>query len=368
MTDPRLSAVERDFLLGPRIPGGGLLGFSPLSLATSSQFDAPSTTSDGFGASGLGGNPGVGNPGVGGAGAGGASAGAAGLGAASGNGLLGGAAGVAGAVERLRLARRLFESIELPVVESLTPLLRSTAIARLVSVEPRSFSQWVLNVSSPTYFVVLRPTNWEGRLALEIDLELLSALIERLLGGEGRPSPTARRPLTDLELPLARRLTTAILSGWQQAWSGHGVGRIEVEQTVSTPQRVRAWGNSSVLLQAEFELALGDVAGPVRIISLADPVWSRAAAAGARGGDFRRPARGSAMSNSNELVVSLCELQLTPDEVADLQPGDLLITDHAVHQPLEAQLPDSPPMLVRLGALDGRKAVEPLAPLGDPSA
>ncbi|HND51240.1 MAG TPA: hypothetical protein PLV92_02545, partial [Pirellulaceae bacterium] len=135
MTDPRLSAVERDFLLGPRIPGGGLLGFSPLSLATSSQFDAPNSSNDGFGASGLGGNPGVG-----GAGASGASVGAAGVGAASGNGILGGAASVAGAVERLRLARRLFESIELPVVESLTPLLRSTAIARLVSVEPRSFS------------------------------------------------------------------------------------------------------------------------------------------------------------------------------------------------------------------------------------
>src|SRR6478736_2508563 len=102
---------------------------------------------------------------------------------------------------------------------ALSGLLRSPVDVKLTAIDEQPFSQLTHAVEYPTCINVLRAEPLRGQLLLELKLDILFPIIDRLLGGGRAPSPILRRPLTEIELRLTVRVTSLFLEQLRRVWS-----------------------------------------------------------------------------------------------------------------------------------------------------
>lgn len=87
-------------------------------------------------------------------------------------------------------------------------------IARLYTL---SFQRLVENMRSPTHLVLFKSDPLKGVCLLEVPPRLGLLIVDRLLGGPGKPSENATE-LTDIEVTLLDQAVSIILTEWCAQW------------------------------------------------------------------------------------------------------------------------------------------------------
>jgi flagellar motor switch protein FliM len=254
---------------------------------------------------------------------------------------------------------------------ALSGLLRSPADVKLTAVQDLAFSRLSEEIRYPTCLNVVRADPLPGQLLLELKLDILFPIIDRLLGGGREPSPILRRPLTEIELRLAARVTSLFLEQLRRAWSDVVPLRLSVERVESDPHSV-GWVKSAETHQEptcvvnRFEIILGQHHGalnlyipttslePIRQPLLAGRSNDTESGSGFEAPHFLHPNRSAAV----ELVAQLAETKLAATDLVNLQIGDIIATDHETSTPIIVTLNGAPKFHAHLGAYKGRKAVQ----------
>src|SRR5947207_2886065 len=84
------------------------------------------------------------------------------------------------------------------VSSSISAYLRTVVEVTLEDIVQTSYSEFLNNVSDPTCYVAISAKPLDGLAALELGPNLAFSLIDRLLGGAGKPISTPR-PMTEIE-------------------------------------------------------------------------------------------------------------------------------------------------------------------------
>ena len=175
-----------------------------------------------------------------------------------------------------------------------------------------------------------------------------------------------RRPLTQIEQRLAAHVAGLVMGELQHAWRETISGSLKLDGIETDPQQLRPnWPHSERVVQFEFEVALDDARGgmrlclPMHLATLLCPTDDSAndEIAPASGKDHD-PARGSGESSVVSFVAHLAASKLTANDVAGLRPGDIITTEHGVDAPLLIRVDGVEHFHARPGALEGRKAVQ----------
>jgi flagellar motor switch protein FliM len=259
---------------------------------------------------------------------------------------------------------------------ALSGLLRSPVDVKLTAVEESAFSHLSQEIRYPTCLNVLRADPLPGQFLLEFKLDILFPIIDHLLGGGREPSPILRRPLTDIELRLTGRVTSLFLEQLRRAWSDIVPLQLSVERVESDPHSV-AWVKSAPTHQqpacavTRFEITLGQYRGAMNLCIPAaslEPIHQQLLGSspndavfgsGFESPHFLHPNRSAAV----ELVAQLAETKLAAADLANLQIGDIIATDHETGTPIIVTLNGTPKFRAHLGAYKGRKAVRIEGPL-----
>ena len=277
--------------------------------------------------------------------------------------------------EQIRAIRGLHEGFSREFGAGLSSLLRSIAEVKLVAVDQLTYSEFVFGLENPTCFNLLRSGGLDGHLILELAPAVVFPLVDRLLGGgktaAGDPPPD--RPLTDIEARLVSRMTKLATESLERAWATLAPLELSVVRTESNPQLVQVVPPNEVVVLVAFELTLGEARGIMNLCvpfntlepvaaKLSGDAWS---SYGKKSTDPRQTAVLEAgVSRARvPLGVTLAATTLSARDLADLAPGDVILTDADSRGGLELCVGGRPAFRCTPGALKGHKAVRVTGPV-----
>lgn len=269
--------------------------------------------------------------------------------------------------DQMRALQTLHEGFGRNFGAALSALLRSIVEVKLTSVDQLTYSEFVFSLENPTCFNLLKAEPLEGNLILDINPSILYPIIDRLLGGGRESGPLARRPLTEIELRLVRRITDLFLDELRRAWENVLNLDLAVVRVESNPQLVQIVPPNEVVVLISFELTVGDVRGMMNLCipfnslerisnKLSSNSWvayGRRQATPESIEQVSRNLHGSLVA----LRVQLAHTRLSTTDLIGLRVGDIITTEKDVHSPLLVDVEGVTKFHARPGAYKARKAI-----------
>lgn len=269
--------------------------------------------------------------------------------------------------DQMRALQTLHEGFGRNFGAAMSALLRSIVEVKLTSVDQLTYSEFVFSLENPTCFNLLKAEPLEGNLILDINPSILYPIIDRLLGGGRESGPLARRPLTEIELRLVRRITDLFLGELRRAWENVLTLDLEVVRVESNPQLVQIVPPNEVVVLISFELTIGDVRGMMNLCipfnsieriggKLSSNSWVTYGRRQATAESIRLVSQ-NLQGSLVELVVKLADTHISTKDLIGLRVGDIITTEKDMHAPLTVEVQGVAKFHARAGAFKGHKAI-----------
>ncbi len=270
--------------------------------------------------------------------------------------------------EQMRALQSLHDGFSRNVGASLSAVLRTIVDVRLISVDQLTYSEFVYSLEIPTCFNLLKPKPLEGNWVLDISPSLLYPIIDRMLGGNIGADSSLKRPLSEIELRLAARISSVFLRELEVAWANVLELKIEVERVESNPQLAQIVPPNEVVILVSFELSLGAIRGMANLcipFNTIERVGSKLTSnswvgyASIRSNSETTGKLASRLDGSMaDVIVTLARSTIKSADLFDLEVGDIISTEKDVHHPLEVEIANRTKFHASPGSFKGRKAIQ----------
>ncbi len=269
--------------------------------------------------------------------------------------------------------RRNHERFACELETSLSRELRLDVQVRLQEDRELTGAEFLEQLEKPTCLYWITAESWCESIWLDMNPAVLHPMLDRMLGGGPTAEPLPKRPLTDMEIQLARRILKWLTRSLERVWGIGGCGLDFAKGSDDEADGVeRPFG--STVRGVRFEITLGGTGG---MVSLAWPTRlleslrcesrstigakSGDGAGGQVGGPSGRAAEFEEATSRPpksrvEVRVGLAETRIGRHELHDLSVGDIITTDHGVDEPLEVRVGGVPRFLASPGILGDRTA------------
>ncbi|MDZ4851739.1 MAG: flagellar motor switch protein FliM [Pirellulaceae bacterium] len=270
--------------------------------------------------------------------------------------------------ELVRALQSLHEGLARNFGASLSALLRSMVEVRLISVDQLTYREFIQSVEIPTCFNLVRPKPLDRNWILDVSPALLYPIIDRMLGGAVSSESNLTRPLSEIELRLAGRITNLFLRELKASWASVIVLEIDVERVESNPQLVQIVPPNEVVIMVSFEITMGTTRGMTNLCipfntiervtsKLTNSSWSGYSTVPPNE-ETKKEMANRLDSSTTHLVVTLAKSQIRTGDLFDLQVGDIISTEKDVQHPLEVEVSNGVKFLASPGSYKGRKAIK----------
>ncbi len=270
--------------------------------------------------------------------------------------------------EQMRALQSLHDGFSRNVGASLSAVLRSIVEVRLISVDQLTYSEFVYSLEIPTCFNLLKPMPLEGNWVLDISPSLLYPIIDRMLGGNIGADSSLKRPLSEIELRLAARISGVFLRELEVAWANVVDLKIEVERVESNPQLVQIVPPNEVVIMVSFELSLGAIRGmanlciPFNTIERVGSKLTSNSWVGYASIKANAETTGRLISRLDgsmaDVIVTLARSTIKSADLFDLEVGDIISTEKDINHPLEVEIANRTKFHASAGSFKGRKAIQ----------
>ena len=271
---------------------------------------------------------------------------------------------------QLQTLRTLHENFTRLLNNSLSVYLRTRVEASIVSIEQISYGDFIASIGIPSILAIYSMDPLPGSGVVQVDLNLVFSIIDRLLGGPGW-FPNKLRDLTDIERTLMQRFMARMLNSYRESWNYLLTLSLKIEALDSNPQFIpRIIPLDQIVAYVSMELKVGDMAGvmnfclPYLVLQsvgsqLTDFQWSPTVVAG-RGmteEDLAQLTRNVERADV-DLEVELGTTSVSLRDLVALQTGDVLVFDKPTSEPLVARVNDKEKFRVFPGMHRDKLAVQ----------
>lgn len=251
--------------------------------------------------------------------------------------------------EHVRTLQLVFETFARQYTTLLTSTLRAVAQVSLVSIEQQTYDEYVEQLANPTLMVTLTVDPLPGAGALEMSVGSAMACVDYLLGGtgaEGQPE----RPLSDIESVLLKGLLERILGELRYAFEGLVKLDPKVLGFEYNPQFAQIASPSDLVLVVSFDMKVGGVETVSTLCLPFAPTLAvlEAASGNTLSTERERRAREAAAATVAarmgdvpvDVSVRFDSTVTRPEDLADLQVGDVVTLRHPTAHPLTVRSAD----------------------------
>ncbi|GIW10409.1 MAG: flagellar motor switch protein FliM [Chloroflexi bacterium] len=164
--------------------------------------------------------------------------------------------------DQLRTLEIVHQNLARSFAFSLTASTRTVVQCSLVLLEQKRFKEYIDERPEPVVLHLVSLDPLPGRAIIEIDFELAYLIIDRLLGGPGRPI-AAGRAVTEIEVSLMRTVVSSLLYSIREIWSGIIEVRPRLDDTTMNPSLVQIALPTDVVVVIVFEVRLLGMNGTI---------------------------------------------------------------------------------------------------------
>lgn len=270
---------------------------------------------------------------------------------------------------QLSTLRTLHENFTRLLNNSLSVYLRTRVEATIVGIEQISYGDFIASIGIPSILSIYSMDPLPGSGIVQVDLNLVFSIIDRLLGGPGW-FPQKLRDLTDIERTLMQRFMARMLNSYRESWNYLLTLSLKIEALDSNPQFIpRIIPLDQTVAYVSMELKVGDMTGvmnfclPYLVLQsistqLTDFQWSPTVVSG-RGmteQDMLQLTRNVERADV-EVEVELGRTGVSLRDLVTMQPGDVILFDKPTDEPLLARVNDKEKFRVYPGAHKDKLAV-----------
>ena len=120
--------------------------------------------------------------------------------------------------DNLRALRDIHREFSKAISLVLSGYLRMRVEIEIVSVDQLTYEEFVRSMPSPISVGVFEFEPLTGQILLGISFEVISCIVNRMLGGTGSIDPQSRE-LTDIEKALAKKVINIIIKSLEDSWN-----------------------------------------------------------------------------------------------------------------------------------------------------
>ena len=265
--------------------------------------------------------------------------------------------------DQLRTLQQINETFARLVSSGLSAYLRTPVQIDLVAMEQVPYEDYLRGINHSVFTIMSLPP-LSGQAVLEMEFGLVFTMIDRMLGGPGKP--IKRTNLTDIERPLLRQTIERMFAALKSAWEGVVLINPTVEGTESSAQFVQIAPPTDVAVTILFEVRMGGARHAMSICipyAVLKTVSGKLCAQKWFSGATRTstPTMREQISQRLQgtdvgLSITLGGSVLNLGEFVALKPGDTLRLDQPVAEPLVLCVAGVPKFVGR-PAMQGRKIV-----------
>ncbi|GHS90179.1 flagellar motor switch protein FliM [Synergistales bacterium] len=269
--------------------------------------------------------------------------------------------------DQLRAIQMIHEAFARQTSTVMSTLIRSMVSCEVASVDQLAYEEFVNSLVQPTVIAMLEMYPFNGNALLEINPNLVFAMIDRLLGGKGEFSGKARE-LTDIEKTVTERVLMRMLELLEDSWSTVVDVRFRFESMESNPFFVQVCPPRDMVLLVIMKLQVGDVEGMISLCIpyfLMEPIIDKLSSQQW----FVSTSHKSDPSVRENLLHSLDHIRipmslelghtiLSLADVYELEEGDVIKLDETVDSSIDVRVGNYIRFKAKPGTVNGALAVE----------
>jgi len=249
--------------------------------------------------------------------------------------------------EHQRILMLGFDGFARQATTVFTSSLRSLCTVTLHSIEQRTYNEYVDSLGNQTYMTLFSADPMPGLGVLEMPIAATMSCVDHMLGGPGSPDQPDR-PLTEIEDAVVRGFVVRLLA--EMRYSLAAVLPLEptVTGTEYSPQFAQVAGTADVMVVAEFEMRIDErehrmtVCLPftgllpyLQTSSNPAPVSDRERAQRTKAAELLQR---QVTHVPVEVAVRLRATRLSPVDLSNIKPGDVLRLAHPAAAPLDVSV------------------------------
>ncbi|MDD5672921.1 MAG: flagellar motor switch protein FliM [Chitinivibrionales bacterium] len=267
--------------------------------------------------------------------------------------------------DQMRTLQNLHESYARQFSTTLTNFLRTFVEIDLVSVDQLTFSEFVMSISNPSCIYVFKMEPLEGSAIIEINPSLVFFIIDRLFGGQGRPSEQ-NRELTLIEESVIHRIVERGLNDLKEIWEHIGIFSPKVETYETNPQFVQIAPPGETVILISLEVRMQNASG---LMSLCFPYMLLEGVLNNLSGESWMSSQSNTTLETRQVLerevqsfdlpvsVIIGQTTLSIRDLLQLQRGDLLCLDRSMESDQLVQIGNKTKMTCKSGLIGRKKAV-----------
>ncbi len=140
---------------------------------------------------------------------------------------------------------------------SVSAYLRTVVEIQLENIAQISYAEFLGMVSDPTCYAAISLKPLDGVAAVELSPALVFPMIDRLLGGAGRPMATLR-PMTEIEQSIIQSVLKLMVDNLKESWRPVYAIEFATTTTETHPHMIQVTSPNEMIIHFQFQVRIRD--------------------------------------------------------------------------------------------------------------
>jgi flagellar motor switch protein FliM len=251
--------------------------------------------------------------------------------------------------EQLRGLQIIQQGVASSMAANFSARLRAPVESRLSALERGIYEEYVSQLGTQSVVIIIDMSPLQGYAVTAFGLDVAFGIIDRLLGGKGKGAPRVlNRDLTDIEIALIRHIGMDVARSLIEPWARIVELTPDVSELALGPQVMHAIPPSEFVITAWYEIRLAEQTGGISLcfpLTILEQILPKLTGQSlfdnrpSRRAKEEERVREEQVLPMNVLVRAILGTARVPAvDLARLEPGDILVLDREVDEPLRVMV------------------------------